>query len=93
MLPTAWCRSWSKFVVVNKIPSVQIAHSIMVSCSVADDLQTVLIARNIVGVMESRSGIGSLLNTWALATPTVVLAVLAWRRGQVMACPSRFDST
>ena len=70
MLPTAWCRSWSKFVVVNKIPSVQITHFIMVSCSVADDLQTVLIACNIVGVIESRSGIRSLPNTWALATPT-----------------------
>ena len=58
----------------------------MVSCSVADEFQTALVAGNIAGVMGSCSGLGPLLNTWALATP-VLLEILAWRCGLVMALP------
>ena len=49
---------------------MQIAQFIIVSRSVADELQTILIARNIVGVMGSRSGLRPLPNAWILATPT-----------------------
>ena len=44
----------------RKKASVQIAQFIIVSLSVADELQTVLIARNIAGVMGNRSGLGPL---------------------------------
>ena len=44
----------------------------MVMRSVADELQTVLIARNIAGVMGSRSGLGPLPKAWALATPICI---------------------
>ena len=45
-----------------------------------------LIARNIAGVMASRSGLGPLPTAWALATHLpVLLAISAWRRGLEMA--------
>ena len=94
--PTAKCRFGSKFAVVSRISpsgkkaSVQIARFMMVSCSVADELKTDLIARNMDGVMGSRSGLGLLPNTLALP---VLLAISASRRGLVMAGPSRLDST
>ena len=66
----------------------------MVSCCVADELQTALIACNIAGVMGSHSGLEPLLNMWALGTPTcILLEISACRHGLVMACTSRFDST
>lgn len=55
-----------------KNASVQIAHSIMVSCSVADELHTILIARRIEGVMGRRCcrlGSGGMLIVCVLATP------------------------
>ena len=60
----------------------------MVSCSVADEFQNALIAGNIARVMGSRSGLRPLLNMWALATP-VLLEILAWRCGLVMALPMK----